>query len=389
MPYEYPDQIEKIKYYREAIIKELIKFGQVPDIRKADAIIEQVNTKLSIFRAKTVKAGDTFSADDFNLAMKDILEDLKILYKVVDDISNKKYEELKAFTETHLLELQTVADKYDDKTRFEIGSTALGKTLFYQADSFDVIIKNDTAVISLGNMAFNAGSKIACLFNSDIIDTKNVIFSFDGAICSPYTINKDYFKVIGNSAVNKYIYSIDKNTLIEYDYILKPRGLTPDPTNVYWIYAGEKYIDTSMSYLPKTQGSPILLEHASKISFYVKDATYINFNFSDTPLSRNFDGDSISKPERIQEIYIEVGNNFLFDVDTDGIIYAVKRKGYVSGGELYFPGINNMNNYYIEEYTSDNKVYFNDVTVTINDIRQDIPFSVKSIALKELPTRNE
>ena len=48
----------------------------------------------------------------------------------------------------------------------------------------------------------------------------------------------------------------------------------------------------------------------------------------------------------------------------------------------------NMNNYYIEEYTSDNKVYFNDVTVTINDIRQDIPFSVKSIALKELPTRN-
>ena len=169
---------------------------------------------------------------------------------------------------------------------------------------------------------------------------------------------------------------------------LQPRGLTPDPTNVYWIYAGEKYIDTSMSYLPKTQGSPILLEHASKISFYVKDATYINFNFSDTPLSRNFDGDSISKPERIQEVYIEVGNNFLFDVDTDGIIYAVKRKGYVSGGELYFPGINNMNNYYIEEYTSDNKVYFNDVTVTINDIRQDIPFSVKSIALKELPTRN-
>lgn len=365
-------------------MQELIRSGHIPDIKKADEIIEGIDTRAPIFTHNTILSGDTFNVEAFNQEMQLIADDLKISYQVFNEIAVKKFNELQEYTNVHLNELQCIANKYEYRNLFETSSSSLGKTVLFKADNFDVTIDNDIAIVHLGEQELTAGSQIACFFNSDVVDNNNVTFDFGDISCSPYTINKDTFNVPGDKNIKTYECNIDTSTIVNSDYKMDIEKFIPNNSYDYVIYSGKNKIETHDGYEDIFVSSAKFYDHPTRIKFYVLDASYIKIDTSKTPLSYNYKNNIIDKPEHSQQISMEVPENTMLTVDTDGVIYAEKEKGYIYDGELYYPSFRNMNTYLIEEYDKTKKISYENITVTIRNIKTDYPFSVNSIALKEI-----
>ncbi|MDQ9726303.1 hypothetical protein RFX65_19450, partial [Acinetobacter baumannii] len=51
--------------------------------------------------------------------------------------------------------------------------------------------------------------------------------------------------------------------------------------------------------------------------------------------NKSFDGYRINSPKQRQKIYIKAKQGFVFDLSTDGTVYAEKHIGYIENKELY------------------------------------------------------
>ena len=381
---KYIDEIEKISYYKERIMQEMSSMGVYPDTIAVNERIEDFDARLALFRHRYISSGDTFNAGQFNDDFKLIAEDLKIIYKLVYQLAIKEFKELKEYAEGHVAELEAMSKKYEYKTKFEIDSTSLGNTAFFQAGGFDITMDNTTAHIDLGSIDVSSGAKLACIFDADNIDPKDVVFSFDGHNCSPYSLNRDFLTVPGEIQKQTYEYTVPEDETINASHIMNIPEFKPSAKNKYVIYAGCDQIATDFDYYDKLEGTPIELADAGRITFYVLNGSFINFDFNKEPLSQNFTGTSVTNLSKHQKITMEYSSGFAFDFTTDGTVYATRGEGVVREGKLYYPNGDQVRDFHVEEYLMANKTTFEDVTVTVSGLKTDEPLVINTVAVKEL-----
>jgi len=387
----YQDQIKKLAYYRSRIIQDLARKGVYPDDNKIKARLNDIDTMLGVFQYMNIGAGDTFDTAKFNEDFERIYRDLKILYELAYEISVQEYNELKVYCETHLNELQNMASNYQYKTKFELDSTYLGSTVFFQSAGFNSAISNGIATIELGDIQVEEQSKLACIF--DNIDPRNIVFTFvdsDGVNhnCSPYDYNQDFFTVPGTLKKNTYEVSLP-NSSVKTQFICTPSAIAGNVNhdNKYILFGGKGFVQTgyyNKGYFKKVSGVPISIEQ-SAVQFYILGGTYINFDFSTMPDNKNFEGIGITDMPEYQKIVIEHSGSLTFDFITNGTIYATRHNGKILNGEIYYPVAEQVRDVLVEEYTVGDKVPYN-VKVTAGPfLSGDIPV-INTIAIKQLST---
>lgn len=384
----YRDAVFKVDFYKAQIMQELTKRGVYPDQITVQNRVNSIDDRVAVFRYLQAKAGSEFDTEKFNQDMALIWQDLYFLYKLVYELTVKEYVNLKAYADSHLAELEDMARKYHYKTQLEIGSTSLGKTIFFQASGYNTKYKQDTAVVSLGPISANKGSRLACILDANNVSADKVVFSFDGQNCSPHGYNKDFFTVPGEAKTTTYNYSLPANQLINSAFQLNIAGFTPKVKSQYIVFGGKDTVavyDTSriLTLVTKTQGSPCVIAKPGRVEFYVSGGSFINFDFAKQPLSKNFTGTTITNLKKRHRIVLECDKDFTFNFVTDGQVYAVKENGVIKDSKLYYPTAVQLHDFLIEEFLPGEIVKYNDVKVTIIGIGTD-PVSINTVAIKEL-----
>lgn len=387
---QYTDEIEKINYYKQRIIKNLSQNGIFPDNLIVEERLKDIDAALAILQYIPYSESEIFNTDKFNEDFQRIYDDLLILYKLAYQICIEDFEKVKTYTETHLLQLEDLARKYEYKTKFEIDSTYLGNTIFFQANGFNIKQENGIAIIELGKIKANNASKLACMFQADNIKDEQVVFSFNGNNCSPYSYNKDYFTVDGDIKMQSYNYSLPYDLVNNTEFEMAIDNFIPNANNKYIIYGGSNMIYSTLgsyrTFHEKQKDTPISLTGGGKVVFYVINGSFISFNFSKQPVKTNFNGTKIDTLNNHHKIVIEYYGDFTLDYVTDGKVYAVREIGIMKDNKLYYPNNDTISDFLIEEYTEGNKTTYDNVTVMISDLYQDTPLKIGMIAIKELVT---
>ena len=140
-----------------------------------------------------------------------IYQDLLILYKLVFYFKLNRLENTKTYVETHLSELETLAEIYGRKNDLETGSTSVGKTLFFQGSGFNQNTRNYTTTLDLGQINVVPGSKIAFFISGRYFKPESVRFYMSDFSCTPFTLNRDYIKIPGEPKHRRYKYSFPKD----------------------------------------------------------------------------------------------------------------------------------------------------------------------------------
>lgn len=384
----YKDAILKIDFYKSQIMQELTKRGIYPDMVTVQSRIDDIDDRLSIFRHTQVTSRTDFDTEKFNIDLLYIWQDLYFLYKLVHELSVRDYVSLKSYVDCHMTELEDMAQAYSYRTQLEISSTSLGKTIFFQASGYNIAYKDNTAVVSLGPISVTKGSRLACVFESTNATISDVIFSFDGANCSPYSYNKDFFKVPGEAKTATYNYSLPADSAINSLFQLNIANFTPKADSQYVVFGGKDTIAVydasgSQTLIAKEQGSPCVVNTAGRIEFYVYGGSFINFDFSEQPLSKNFTDTTINNLKKRHKIIIECDSSFTFNFITDGQAYAVREDGIIKDSKLYYPNAVQLVDFLIEESLPGEKVTYSNVKVTVADVGTD-PVAINTIAIKEL-----
>lgn len=384
----YRDAVLKIDFYKQQIMQELTRRGVYPDEITVQSRIDNIDNRLSVFRYMESSPGLSFDTEKFNTDMAYIWQDLHFLYKLVYELTVKEYVELKAYVDCHLAELEDMARKYRYKTELEIGSTSLGKTILYQASGYNTTYISDTAKVSLGSLTATKGSRLACIFDATGISAADVIFSFGGSNCSPYSYNKDFFRVPGEARSVTYNYSLLSDMIINSSFQLNIPNFTAKIDSQYIVFGGRDTValydnSKNQSFIKKQQGSPCTVAKAGRIEFYIYGGSFINFDFSKQPLSKNFTGTNISNLKKRHKIIIECDSDLTFNFVTDGQVFAVREDGIIIDEKLYYPTAVQLHDFLIEEFLPGETVTYNDVNVTVVGIGAD-PIVINTIAIKEL-----
>lgn len=388
----YLDQKKKIEFYKSRILQDLASKGVYPDDARIAAQISNIDTMLGVLQYINVVPGDTFDTAKFNEDMLRIWTDLKILYDLSYEISVKDYEEIKLKTETKVAELQNMAADYRYKTKFEIDSTYLGDTIFFQSTGYDIVNSNGTVTVNLGTVNVEAQSKLACIFDCDVVTPDKVIFIFkdnNGIVtnCSPYSYNRDLMTVQGDLQKNSYYVTLNGEA-VRSAFICTPESLAGKISrdNKYKLFGGKGCFSTgyvNKQFIQKIPDVPILLNGGGIATFYVIDGSYVNFEFSEEPDSRNFQGNRIFNLPHVQKISVEHSRTLSFDFITDGTIFATCQDGRIVNDELIYPVNDQVNDITIEEYSVGDKISFN-VSVKAGTFTDGLIPDIKAIAIKQI-----
>ena len=384
----YRDAALKINYYKTQIMQELTKRGIYPDDITVQSRVNNIDDRLAVFQYMESQPGTEFDTEKFNTDMERVGQDLKFLYQLVYTMAIKEYVQLKSYVDCHLSELEDLAKKYSYKTKLEIGSTALGKTILYQANGYNLKLQDTWATVSLGSVTVNKGSHLACIFDADNILPENVIFSFDGSNCSPYSYNRDFFKVPGEAKSIARSYDLPEGSLITSAFPINIIDFKPTANSQYVIFGGKDKISyndgtNEVQYVNKQQGNPCTLRSSGRIEFYVYGGSFISFDFSKQPIGKNFSDTSINNLKKRHKIVIECDADFSFDFVTDGQIYAVRQDGIIKNNKLYFPSAVQLYDFFVEEFLPGETLTYKNVTVTISGIGSEA-VDINAIAIKEL-----
>ena len=387
-------EAKKLRLYKNRIIEEFLRFGSFPGKAKVEKALNSIDLRLAIFQPKAISSGELFDTEKFNKEFADIYSDLLILYKVAYELCKKEYDELNAYVETHLAELERMATRFEQMALLESGTTALGTTVFFQSSGYDATIDGTTVTIDLGLVQVHAGTRLACILESTEIVPQYAVFSFDGNNCSSYSYNHDLFQVPGEPSLTTYSYSLsDSMTIQRLTPILEgDENFDADASSYYYIYAGEKHVlaedgTTSTSVEISSLTQSVSVDEDGRLSFYILDGTYVEFNFSKQPSSKNFSGVRIDKPDKIQYIEMEYEDGISFSLATDGAVYAEKQAGIVSGGVLYYPNNIGHTDFRIYAYSEGSLISYETKLVLSRIYNGMIP-SISCIAIKEIPAKS-
>ena len=121
------------------------------------------------------------------------------------------------------------------------------------------------------------------MFQANNIEDNQVVFSFDGNNCSPYSYNKDFFTVNGDIKMQSYSYNLPDDLVNNTEFEMAIDNFIPNANNRYVIYGGNNMIYSTLgsfrTFYEKQKDTPISLTGGGKIIFYVINGSFISFNF--------------------------------------------------------------------------------------------------------------
>ena len=319
----YIDQIEKRNYYKDKLVNEYLAKGRIIDKEKLDAMLENEDTKLSVFNEVFIEEGETLDTEKFNSQHQDLLNDLEILYRVLYKILDNRLVNIEEKVRCRLVELDNKVKEYKNKAFLE-NLGVKGNTLYFAANGFKQEYKDGRIIVDLGTIAIPSGSYIAAIFKSDEIEADKTVFKFDDDTqIKNYLQDKDYLKILGNYKISTKKYTLAGSTPSSFNLQIEP-----EPNSFYYIYLSENKIRVTydgsgvVQYFGKVDRVPFRLGKDGLISFYVYDASYLYISTQGEASYKSFDGYEIESPKRRQKIEIKAEAGFEFDIATDGIIYA-------------------------------------------------------------------
>ena len=286
-----------------------------------------------------------------------------------------------------------MTDNYRYKTKFELDSTYLGNTIFFQSVGYDIKNENGIVKVNLGTVSAEAQSKLFCVFDCDSVSLRNVIFAFknnSGLVtnCSPYIYNRDYLTVDGTLKKNTYNVTLNGEK-VRTSFVCTPASLSGKVShdNKYKLYGGKGFI--TKGYLAKTYAAVIpsvpieIGSDGGVVTFFIVNGTSAKFSFSEEPEHKNFSGNQIINMPYCQKIVVEHYKDIYFTFETDGTIFATCHDGSIVNGELIYPAADQVNDIMIEEYSVGEKQSYS-VTVIAGPFNDGNIPDIKVIAIKQM-----
>lgn len=380
----YLEELEKKNYYRNYLVNEYLEKGTLIDKAKLEEKLAAIDTKLSVFNQGYIEEGELLNIEKFNDQKHDLYIDLSILYKTLFRFAQEKLSYIETLINTELTELNEIAKYY--RNRENLATLEIdGNALYYATNGFDQEYKDGQIIINLGQVNIPSGSYIACLFNSDEVDSSNVIFRFDNNTqIADYIAGGKYLTIIGNYAINT-------------EKIKKKEGATssftiddaPKQNAIYNVFAGENKIKVkyeelaNIEYIDKEERIPLKLAKDGEISFYVYGASAIRFSYRGDAEYKSFTGYEIPSPEYRQKITINAKAGFELDIATDGVIYADKQSCIIDEENIICPvGYNSIDDFLLEEIEYGDDVVFDDVKVIVRNADTTF-YDINYVAIKQ------
>lgn len=390
----YLDEIEKLQYLRDRVASTLVAQEVFPDRTAIDKRLADIDTKLALFQYVPVKENDKLDVAKLNNDFMAIYQDLLILYKLVYYFISVKFNRTKSYVDTHLAELEAYADRYSRKAEFETSNVTVGKTVFFQGNGFRPQTANFKTTLDLGKVKVSKGSRVTFHIKGKDFNKEDVVFKLDDMRCSDYSVNHDFLEIPGGASRTTVQCNVPEDINRDTTFPLTSPGFTPIINNKYVVYGGQNKICSTTGnqetfYTKDVNNGITLKERRGRVSFYVLGGTYIDFDFSQAPISQNFVGHNVQGLKERQLITFEYdGSNFSFNFITDGTVYAVRRRGAVKGDTLYYPKADNdIYDFLIEEYSSKDTAEYN-LTVTIKQPYLYEPY-IEMVAVKESSALDE
>ena len=123
------------------------------------------------------------------------------------------------------------------------------------------------------------------------------------------------------------------------------------------------------------------------VSFYLVGGTYITFEFSNEPLSRNFDEyENYFGQEAglsVKHYKFRIAEGTAFDFNTDGEVFATKENSSVYNDNLYVQNLTPAKSFRIYEFQPGTEIIFDSAKVKIFGANEKT-LKVDSIAIKQL-----
>ena len=221
------------------------------------------------------------------------------------------------------------------------------------------------------------------------------MFSIGSHNITPYPVNNSYFKSGGTVQRNTYTYAITNNDLIAgaSRFKIPIESLLAQEYYHYDIYGGRDMIykknDTGIAVTDYRQEFNKETESVTNYSFYLTDATKINFEFSNTPIKTSFTeyANTSLKRNDITKFEFTIDKDTAFSFSTDGSTFATKETSAINNNSLYVANNTKARDFTIYEYQPGKKVNYDNVTLRIYNVNQS-EFHIDMIAIKEINDMN-
>lgn len=384
----YSEHLLKINAKKNEIEHMLMLQGKYPRKAYVDRLLGDINTKLALLDYKKVARGSSFDVSKFNEDINAIYGDLKILFSLVDEMAIEKYAELESFVNGFLLSLEAEADRADLKAREELESTTLNADIVYFSDASNLAYDNEVAVIDCGDLSFRPQSKVLGTVTGAGYETEDVVFDIGGKRISDYNLSGETLKLGGEVTKNYYTYTTEQGAT-GASIVVADQDIVADESYGYEIYGGKNLIKVDrpgkLSYLDDFVSEKDYYSEANATyTFYLHNATYIDFDFSVEPSEKNFTSYNNSGLQRDEFVkyQFKLPRVSAFVISTDGTTYATKEEPAVNGDELYIANTSLAKDFYIIESVPGEDLSL-PVKMYIYNAQEEY-LDVKSMAIKQV-----
>lgn len=386
----YLDVLYKTQYYRDKVLKDLIRKGVSPSRLDVEAAVGKIDRFLALYKGKSIEAGTAIDMKEFYESFKTIEHDLKILYRIVYEIALIEYQALYLQVDNHLKGLESMAESMKRRSSMEIGSSSVGETIYYKGSEFETYTVNEDVFVELGKIKLHESERIALLFDGENVDPENVLMNIQNEDLSlfvaPYNYMQDTLIIPGERSKRSYTYSEKEDQIINSGFQINAEGLLASPESDYRILGGKdcitvlgargeavQKIDENNSYYSFEPGV---------MTFYIHKGSYARFSFTKMPQDKNFSGTFIDHMGDLEKIVIESQGDLGFEIITDGKVYAEVAKGLVKEGKLFYPKRSNARDFLIEESFRGKEIVA-DAYLKIAS-KDGAPVKIKSITIKSM-----
>lgn len=346
----------KIRAKKSSIEHSLMLQGKYPHKAYVDKLLTEIDTKLSLLDYKRVVKGTLFNTDKFAEDINTVYKDLCILFELVEEMAVQKYTELEAFTNGFLLALESEADKADLKAREELEATTLNADIVFFSDASTFAFNNEVAVYDMGTLEFAPQSKALGTVSGSGFEIEDVVFEIDGKRISDYNLSGETVKLGGKIDKNFYTYELPEESRSVSSFKLATQDLIADESYHYDIYGDKGFIEVQRNGEMEKHEQLVFDQSFyatanTRYTFYLHNATYIDFDFTVEPSYKSFTSYNNSGLQRDEftkyEFTVRAGS--MFSISSDGEVYATKEEPAVNDSELYIANTTISKSFYIIE----------------------------------------
>lgn len=379
------DELAKLEHYKKEIMKDFILKATFPSIETLNSKLDALNLSESYYKTVPVSDGELFNTKVFNEQSKALSEDLTLLYTIAKEMTQTRLNYLSQFAETSLTDLESKVSFYLNKSKLEVQSSDLGKTVYYNEAPFTGECVGEYFHINCDNIELTNGSTVHLLLEGNDIDYARLAL-YNGSetfYVTPYGLNKQSFKVPGEAKINE-IQVTSSAAPKSYETVLIPYSDVKEDCE-YVILTGKDNIATKVSNKANYSNyKQHICYEQTMIDFYVKDASSIQIRVSNTPLNTNYDfSQEVIKLEKgIKHFYLEMPAKSAVEIFLEsGSIYAQKAKGVIRSNLLYFAHTTPFKDFLVLEKTRFNQTTFK-ATLEVKSASQNI--EIENIMIKEM-----